>query len=106
MLNTDVQVGHDSTGWCNLANIAFQTGKAFSKEDAKGVQVPEWTALVEEMESHLKAHSLDISKADLKLSQMLTIDPKTQRFVGEGSEAANKFMKREYRAPFVVPEQV
>ncbi|XZE45795.1 Gfo/Idh/MocA family protein [Pirellulaceae bacterium SH467] len=106
MLNTDVQVGHDSTGWCNLANIAFQTGKTFSKADTIAVQVPEWNALVEEMESHLKAHSLDIDKADLKLSQMLTIDPKTQRFVGEGSEAANRFMKREYRAPFVVPDQV
>ena len=104
LLNTDVQVGHDSTGWCNLANIAFEAGKEYRSEDALGVDVPEWKALLEEMKSHLQNHSLELDKAGLKLSQMLHIDPATQRFVGEGADEANKYIKRQYRAPFVVPE--
>ena len=106
MLNTDVQVGHDSTGWCNMANIAFQSGQAFSLSDAKSVDMKEWNVVLGEMTDLLKAHSMDINKANLKLSKMLLIDPVSERFVGEGAEQANRFLKREYRAPFVVPEQV
>jgi hypothetical protein len=37
---------------------------------------------------------------------MLSIDPKTQRFVGEHAAQANAFIRREYRRGFEVPEQV
>jgi len=36
--------------------------------------------------------------------QKLTVDPATERFVG--NDAANQLLKREYRAPYVIPEQV
>ena len=38
------------------------------------------------------------------LGPVLTMDPKTERF--EDNEAANKLLRRDYRAPFVVPESV
>lgn len=104
LLNTDVQVGHDSTGWCNLANIAYQSAKDYNDSEAQSLDIPEWKALLEEMKSHLKSHSLEMDKAGLRLSQMLHIDQNTQRFVGDGSDDANVFIKRQYRAPFVVPE--
>jgi hypothetical protein len=106
ILNTDVQVGHDSTGWCNLANIAFRTGAEYSKERAESVQVKEWRSLLEEMEKHVEDHGLKLQSSDFKLSPMLTMDPSTGRFVGENAEKANSFLKREYRAPFIVPEVV
>jgi hypothetical protein len=105
-LNTDVQVGHDSTGWCNLANIAFMTGGSFHWSDAKNLNIKEWNTLLTEMSDHLNAHGLDIEKSNIKLSHMLTIDSATQRFVGDHATLANRFIKREYRAPFVVPESV
>ena len=105
-LNTDVQVGHDSTGWCNLANIAYRTGKAFSMTSAESVDVKEWKALVGEMKQLMSAHDLTMENAGLKIGPMLTVDPKTEQFVGSDSEQANKLLKREYRAPFVVPEVV
>jgi len=37
---------------------------------------------------------------------MLTMDSKTERYVGENSELANMFIKRNYREPFVVPDKV
>ena len=106
ILNTDVQVGHDTTGWCNLANIAYRTGSAFSMENAQRTDVKEWKSLVEEMKQLMSAHSLTLENAGLKLGPMLTMDSKTEQFVGSDSEQANKFLKREYRAPFVVPEIV
>jgi hypothetical protein len=37
---------------------------------------------------------------------MLTMDPRTERFVGEYSDMANMYIKRNYREPFVVPDKV
>ena len=36
-LNAEVEVGHHTTGWCNLANIAFRTGETYSHADAEQV---------------------------------------------------------------------
>ena len=38
------------------------------------------------------------------LSPMLSVDAESEKFIGEHSEAANRFLKREYRAPYVVPQ--
>ena len=54
----------------------------------------------------LKAHGLSIESAGIRLSPLLTIDAKTEKFVGSGSEAANQFLKREYRTGYEVPEIV
>ncbi len=103
-LNTDVEVGHHSTGWCNLANIAYQTGTAFTQEAASQLKDENWLKLVDEMKQHVKAHGLELTDSQIKLSPMLELDVKQEKFVGANSEAANKLLKREYRAPFVVPE--
>jgi hypothetical protein len=36
----------------------------------------------------------------------LHFDTKGEVFVGDGAKEANAFLSREYREPFVVPEQV
>jgi predicted dehydrogenase len=41
-----------------------------------------------------------------RLGRTLTFDPKTETFVGDGASEANRFLTREYRRPFVVPERV
>ncbi len=106
ILNTDVQVGHDTTGWCNLANIAFRVGTAFSKEAAQAVpdNSGQWQGLVEDMGEVLTAHGSSIEVGKVMLSPMLTVDAKSEQFVGEHAGAANQFLKREYRAPYVVPK--
>jgi predicted dehydrogenase len=106
MLNTDVLVGHHSTGWCNLANIAYRAGTQYSASmaDALSKDVPAWGELLEEMKKHLAAHSVDINSMEIRLSPMLELNQETGKFVGQYAETANKFLKREYRAPYVVPE--
>ena len=105
-LNTEVQVGHHSTGWCNLANIAYQTGGPFNQAAADAVQGDHgvWGSLLEEMKQHLSSHGLGLDDKAIKLSPMLHLDVESEQFVGDHAEQANQLLKREYRAPFVVPE--
>jgi hypothetical protein len=87
ILRSDVKVGHDSTGWCNLANIAFRAGKPYKAADARQVTAGAemWEGLLESMGELLAAHA-------------------SEKFVGDHAEFANGFLKREYRKPYVVPE--
>lgn len=107
-LNASIEVGHDSTGWCNLANIAFRSGTALKMDAVKGIDDPQgiWASLLKETEEHLGNYSLKLDSPGLMLGPVLTVDPKKEVFVGDHAEAANKFLKREYRAPYAVPEIV
>ncbi len=106
LLNADVEVGHFSTGWCNLANIAFRSGNAFSREVAEQVEqgADLWRPLVGDMEKLLGAHNIDITGGAIQLSPMLEVDVAAEKFVGEHAAVANTLLHREYRLPFAVPE--
>ncbi len=106
ILNADVQVGHDSTGWCNLANVAFQAGNPFVLSESRQLNQKIWLDLVEEMDALLTRHHISMEHDKIMLSPMLEIDGKSQRFVGDDSEMVNRRLKREYRKGFVVPEIV
>ena len=65
-----------------------------------------WESVLGDMSKLLKAHDLRIESSDIKLSPLLTIDPQTEQFVGTNAENANRFIKREYRKNYEVPEIV
>ena len=48
--------------------------------------------------------SLGLSPAAFRVGRALTLDPKTETF--ESDPEANALLRRDYRKPFVVPEQV
>ncbi len=106
LLNSEVEVGNDSTGWCNLANVAFQAGGPFSRDAVREIKLQQWDVLLAEMDRHLAAHDLKLDDSQIRLSTLLEIDPQTEQFVGGGSEAANAWLRREYRAGYEVPELV
>ncbi|MHC4104072.1 MAG: gfo/Idh/MocA family oxidoreductase, partial [Planctomycetota bacterium] len=60
----------------------------------------------ERMLKHLKVNEVDLEKEPITMGPMLTMNPRTERFVGEYSDMANMFVKRNYREPFVVPDKV
>lgn len=103
-LNAEVQIGHDSSGWCNLANIAYRAGVSYSMEQAAQLHDKNWLELVDSMTALLGRHGIKLDAAPMRLSPMLTIDPKSQHFIGNHAEAANAFIKRSYRKNFEVPE--
>jgi len=87
-----------------VANIAFQSAKTFKAENAKAVELPQWTDLMKFMSTHTAAHSVDMEGGEIKLSPMLTMNPETELFVGDHAEKANQLLKREYRKGYEVPE--
>lgn len=104
ILNAEIAVGNDSTGWCNLANVAFRAGSNFTYEAASAVDMDQWQTLIGEMDEHVKAHGMTLDNDEIRLSPMLELDPKTEQFVGEHADAANPFLTREYRKGYEVPE--
>jgi predicted dehydrogenase len=103
-LNADVEIGHHSSSWCHLANVACGTAKPtkFDRIPSRSAVDAPWTELVETMRNHLADHGVDLSATPVTLSQPLKFDTKAAQFTGSGSEPANKWVRREYREGFVV----
>jgi hypothetical protein len=59
---------------------------------------------LQRLTAHLAANDVDVNVDKLTLGQFLKMDPKTERFIDNAD--ADKLLTREYRAPFVVPENV
>ena len=95
-----VDEGHVSSALCHLGNISYQVGRTMKAgELAERTKGNNLTAeATGRMAEHLAAHGVDYAKTPL------TVDAAKENFTGEFSDAANKFITREYRAPFVVPQ--
>jgi predicted dehydrogenase len=105
-LSTDALQGHLSCGLVHMANISCRLGREASpgeiRDSIRGSHLlGESYARLEE---HLKANRIDLSSDSLLLGPILTMDPRSERFVGDFSQPANALLSRDYRKPFVVPE--
>ena len=47
---------------------------------------------------------MDLGKAKYRMGRALKFDPKTEQFIGD--DEADKLLTREYRKPYVVPDEV
>jgi hypothetical protein len=104
-LNAEVQIGHQSTAWCNLVNIACLVGDSYSNEKTRriGEGVDEWRDLVGQAGAHLQRNGIDIEDAGFKISPVLDFDAQTEQFIGKSAAEANKLLRRDYRSKFEVP---
>ncbi len=104
--NAEILEGHTSSALCHTGNISYRLGKPQPPEaihDAiKGDK--DLAETLGRMEEHLAANNVDLHKSPATLGAVLNMDPKTERFIG--SQEANQLLTREYRSPFVVPENV
>ena len=66
----------------------------------------EVVATFKNLQDNLTGVGVKLDKTMYRLGKTLTMDPKTERFTGEGSKEANAYLTREYRKPFVVSEKV
>jgi hypothetical protein len=102
----DVADGHVSSALCHLGNLSHQLGRATPSSEIEA-QIKSSTVLVDawqRMVEHLARNQVDLARTPLALGLPLAIDAGTERFVGAGAERANPLLRRNYRAPFVVPE--
>jgi hypothetical protein len=107
MQNAEIEQTHYSSAWCHLANIAFRLGEKYSKDQA--MEIARGYAPLQELmdgfEEHVKANEADL--AATKVSSILELDPQKEAFTGpSATPQAKALLTREYRKPFVVPDQV
>jgi predicted dehydrogenase len=107
-LNSDIEVGHLSASLCHMANTSYRIGKKATPGEIKAAigDNAEMMDSFDRMLEHLAANEVDLEKEPITIGPMLTMDARTERYVGENSDLANMFIKRNYREPFVVPDQV
>jgi len=107
-LHADIAEGHLSSALCHLGNISHRIGKEASRdkvmEAIKGNK--EMVDSFERFQEHLLVNGVDVKATPRILGPWLEIDTDNERFIGDFHEEANKLLRRQYREPFVVPEQV
>jgi predicted dehydrogenase len=103
LLNAEVQIGHQSTAWCNLTDVAIRVGGAYSHDQAAGIGQPpdSWSEIIELIERHLRVNSVEFANR-LRLSPVLEFKSAAEQFSGDHAGEANDLLHREYRQPFQV----
>jgi hypothetical protein len=107
-LNAEIAKGHTSTGLCHVANISHRLGERVAVADIQshlsGGDYDDATReTFAKMVDHLRENKVDLDQTKLTLGPKLAIDAKNEKFVG--NDAANALLGREYRKPFVVPNE-
>jgi predicted dehydrogenase len=107
-LNADIEIGHNSSALCHFANIAYRLGKIASGNEIAAAlgNNDTYQSTLFRFQEHLLVNHVDLDQTPRYLGPWLTIDQKNESFVGEYSQEANMFLKRNYREPFVVPDKV
>jgi predicted dehydrogenase len=108
-LRVDILEGHLSTTLCHLANIAWKVGKEASTGEVRTALQGDETALERfaAFRTHLTANGVNVRKEKMSVGTWLDVDSKTERFTGgDNFKKANTLLKREYREPFVIRENV
>jgi predicted dehydrogenase len=105
----DVLQGHLSCVLCHLGNIAYRLGKVVPFAESRKVFASNDAAMaaLEKMEWRMKHNGIKIDDSlRYCVGPVLTFDQKDEKFVGERADEANKLLTRDYRKPFVVPDEV
>ncbi|MEM9382634.1 MAG: Gfo/Idh/MocA family oxidoreductase [Planctomycetota bacterium] len=105
-LNADIEQGHVSSALCHTGNISHRIGVDARPEEIRELCAGRGPAAdaVERMGAHLQANGVDLDADMLTAGALLEMDPATERFTND--PRANRMLRRDYRAPFVVPEEV
>ena len=105
-LHADILEGHLSSALCHMGNISYRLGQEMTVADLKkrlaDVKSNE-NALetFDRVTAHLTDNGIKIDDTKLRVGPELVFDPAGETF--PGNDAANKFLTRDYRKPFVVP---
>jgi predicted dehydrogenase len=98
--------GHRSTACCHMANVSHRLGKQSSPDAIRAAVsgTAEMADAFERCRDYLRENEVDLDATPATLGPWVTLDATQGRFVGDLADAANRLSRRDYRAPFVVPE--
>jgi len=102
------ETAHLSAALCHLGNVAYRVGKEQSageiSDQIKGND--QASEAFDRVKDHLQKNTFDLEKGKITMSPWLTVDPKAEKFTGEFADKANAYVRRDYRKPYEVPENV
>ena len=107
-LHAEILDGHLSSALCHMGNISHRLGGVAGPDEIREA-LSGCEPMLEafgRMEEHLALNEVDFEQTPRVLGPWLTLDGDTERFTGEFSDRANMLISRNYRAPFVVPDEV
>ena len=103
--------GHLSTALVHMGNISYRVGGervAGEAQEAVQDRGSEAAEVFAGFKEHLEVNGVDFAKAKVVVGPWLEMDAAKEQFVGDSDvvRKANGFLRREYRKPFVIPEEV
>jgi predicted dehydrogenase len=101
-----IDEGNVSSALCHLGNISYEVGRHSSPAEIRE-KVKADSALAEaydRMVEHLGRNHVDLGQTPATLGLPLTVDVAAERFSGPDAAPANALLRRDYRAPYTVPE--
>lgn len=111
-LTADIEKGHISSALCHLGNISYRLGQKMGPEKvAEGIKGNKAAGeALERFNDHLAKNDVSVKDDKVALGPALRIDPKEETFFSQEKydmgDWANHMLKRTYRPPYVVPDEV
>jgi len=102
------ETAHYSAACCHLGNISYRVGgdKTAGEITDSIKSNGQMSESFDRLKDHLAKNGYNVNQDKITMGANLTIDPGAERFTGDHADAANKLLKREYRKPFEIPENV
>ena len=105
-LEADILEAHYSAAHCHLGNISYRLGETASVDAVKKAFGDD--PIIQKAVGDVMKNTTDVlpelKNPQWTLGPKLAFDPAKEKFVG--NTAADKLLTRDYRAPYVVPENV
>lgn len=105
-LNAEAIEGHHSALCFHMANVSHRLGKTASPQQIREAAAtsPLLLDAFDRCQQHLQENGVRLSEDKATLGSWVTLDTEREVFVSDHAEQANALSRKEYRAPFVVPE--
>ena len=107
-LRCPVETGHYGAAMSHLGNISYRTGQQATPDELKA-SISDNGELIDAFErysGHLADWKVDLKANPWTVGPTLQYDNNQERFTGAMASKANALLRRQDRAPFIVPEKV
>jgi hypothetical protein len=108
-LHADVREGHLSAAISHLGNISYYMGEgAKMSAEEIGSAIKSFStgddnlATLDRTVKHLQKNGVDLQKYPMSMGALLQFDPEREVFTN--NDAANAWLTREYREPYICPK--
>lgn len=112
LLHAPIEGGHLSSALCHLANISYRLGAEKPAAAIREALSPDAGAVksFDRTVAHLQTHGISTERNPIVLGPKLPLAPSSEEFLSREKFDvgfwANRYLRRDYRPPFVVPDVV